>query len=610
MCGIAGYIGKNSITGDRQDACLGLMDRRGPDHQGRCEWVVPDGRHVYLLHSRLNIIDLDDRANQPFKVGSKVMAFNGEIYNYLEVKSALAAQGRNFYTASDTEVLLHAIDHSGIDGLDRCEGMWALAVYDQKDGSLMLSRDRFGEKPLYLLETDDGLYFGSEIKFIFGLLGHGLDVDFQQLYRYMVNGYKSLHKQAGSFYQGIRELPAAGVLIVGPGGQTEEGKYWSFEHKPNDALTYADAVEQTRELLIRSVELRLRSDVPIAFCLSGGVDSNALISIAKEVHGYDVHGFTIVDEDPRYNEMIMAQLAIDQHGLRHTQVPVDTRDFLSRLRTLTRQHDAPIYTITYFAHWLLMQSVSEHGYRISVSGTAADELFSGYYDHHQLYLHALRNDPDALALATKNWETHIKPIVRNPLLQDPRAFINNPEQREHIYFNADGFGEFLIDDWSEAFTENLYTDDLMRNRMLNELFHEAVPTTLHEEDMNAMYFSIENRSPFLDRNLFEFALTIPDRHLIQDGRAKAVLRDAVRGIAAEPIIDNRQKIGFNAPIHSFLDVKDKEVREYLLDDGPIFNYIRRDKIETLIDKASLPNSESKFLFYFVCAKMFLEECGR
>ena len=537
------------------------------------------------------------------------MVFNGEIYNYLEVKSELSALGRSFSTASDTEVLLHAIDQSGVDGLDRCEGMWSLAVYDQKDGSLMLSRDRFGEKPLYLLQTDDGLYFGSEIKFIFSLMNNRQGVDFNQLYRYMINGYKSLEKQPGTFYHGIRELPPAGVLIVGERGEIEERKYWTFEHKPDNSLSYADAVERTRELLIRSVELRLRSDVPIAFCLSGGVDSNALISIAKEVHGYDVHGFTIVDDDPRYNEMLMAQLAIDKHGLRHTQVPVDTKDFLSRLRTLTRQHDAPVYTITYFAHWLMMQSISDHGYRISVSGTAADELFSGYYDHHLLYLHSLRNDPDALAQATANWETHIRPIVRNPLLQNPRAFIENPGQRDHIYFNADGFQEFLISDWSEAFIEEKFTDDLMRNRMLNELFHESVPTILHEEDLNAMYFSIENRSPFLDRNLFEFALSIPDRHLIQDGRAKAVLRDAVKGICADPIVENRNKIGFNAPIHSFLDVKDKQVREYLLDDGPIFDHIRRDKIESLIKKADLPNSESKFLFYFVCSKMFLEECA-
>ena len=609
MCGIAGYIGREIISGGRLSNCLSLMNRRGPDHQSYSDWVTPDGRNVVLLHSRLNIIDLNDRSNQPFIVGSKSMVYNGELYNYLEVKAELAALGRNFSTTSDTEVLLHAIDYYGIDGLDRCEGMWGLAIYDQNNGSLMLSRDRFGEKPLYTLNTTDGLYFGSEIKFIFQLMGQRSDVDFNQLHRYMINGYKSLNKKPGTFFKGVRELPPGTVMVVGDGGAIHEQNYWAAEYKPNNTMSYLDAVEQTRELLIRSVELRLRSDVPIAFCLSGGVDSNALISIAKEIHSYDVHGFTIVDQDERYNEMSMAQLAIDTHKISHTQVHVETKDFLSRLRTLIRQHDAPVSTINYYAHWLLMQSISDHGYKISVSGTAADELFSGYYDHHLLYMHALQDDPENLALAIANWQKHIKPIVRNPLLQDPHAFIKNPNQREHIYLNAEGFEEFLIDDWSEAFTEENYTDDLMRNRMLNELFHEIVPVILHEDDLNAMYFSIENRSPFLDRNLFEFALTIPNCHLVKDGRAKAVLRDAVRGITADPIIDHRKKMGFNAPIHSFLDVNDRQVREYLLDDGPIFDYIRRDKIEALVGKSELPNSESKFMFYFVNSKIFLEEAA-
>jgi asparagine synthase (glutamine-hydrolysing) len=143
--------------------------------------------------------------------------------------------------------------------------------------------------------------------------------------------------------------------------------------------------------------------------------------------------------------------------------------------------------------------------------------------------------------------------------------------------------------------------------MLNELFHEAIPVILHEDDLNAMYYSIENRSPFLDRELFEFCNRIPTRYLIQNGAAKAILRESMRGIVPQRILDNRRKVGFNAPIFSFLDVHDPEVRAYLLDWSPIFEHVRRDKIETLISKPDLPNSESKFLFYFLNSKMFLEE---
>ena len=151
------------------------------------------------------------------------------------------------------------------------------------------------------------------------------------------------------------------------------------------------------------------------------------------------------------------------------------------------------------------------------------------------------------------------------------------------------------------------TDSLLRNRMLNEMFHEAVPVILHEDDLNAMYFSIENRSPFLDRELFEFCYRIPSRHLIRNGFGKAVLRDAMRGIVPDLVLDNPRKVGFNAPILSFLDLKDPEVRSYVLDKSGIFEHIRREKIEALLAQPDLPNSQSKFLFYFLSSKMFLEE---
>ncbi len=197
--------------------------------------------------------------------------------------------------------------------------------------------------------------------------------------------------------------------------------------------------------------------------------------------------------------------------------------------------------------------------------------------------------------------------MRNPFLGNPDAFIENPDMREHIFLHAEGFARDLLVEWSEPFTEERYTDSLLRNRMLNEMFHESVPVILHEDDLNAMYFSIENRSPFLDRELFEFCQRIPSRHLIRNGLAKAVLREALRGIAPDKILSNPRKVGFNAPIFSFLDVQDPETRRALLDRSPIFEHVRRDAVEALLRKPDLPNSESKFLFYFLSSKMFLEE---
>ena len=200
-------------------------------------------------------------------------------------------------------------------------------------------------------------------------------------------------------------------------------------------------------------------------------------------------------------------------------------------------------------------------------------------------------------------------MVRNPHLRNPELFVDAPGFRDHVFLDADGFAAYLTSPWSEAFTEERYSDRLLRNRMLNELFHEATPVILHEDDLNAMCFSVENRSPFLDRDLFEFCNSIPTRHLMRDGRTKAVLRDALAGIGPEAVMQNRRKVGFNAPIYSFLDLGDPAVRAELLRDSPVFDLIRRDRIEALLDKADLPNSESKFAFYFVNCKLFLEEFG-
>jgi len=607
MCGIAGYFGHQEISPDRLETCLQRMKRRGPDNAAYRHWQNRQGNNVYLLHSRLSIIDLDPRSNQPFREGSKWIAFNGELYNYLEVRSNLTSQGETFKTESDTEVFIKAINRSGWSILDRCEGMWALAVYDEKDGSLHLCRDRFGEKPLYLYRDASGIYFGSEVKFIIALLGQHLPVNLEHLYRYIVNGYKALYKKQDSFFKGLVELPSASILHLDAAGNEKQTRYWEPQFRPHEEMTYEEAIAGVSDRLLESVKLRLRADVPLAFCMSGGVDSNSLISIAKNVFDYNVHGFTIVNTDARYEEQDMVEYAVSELGIQHTAIPVNTDNFLPKLKTLVRQHDAPVYTITYFAQWLLMESIADRGYRISVSGTAADELFTGYYDHHLAYLAEIQDNPELYQRSVRAWEEHILPIVRNPYLRDRDLFVNDPQFRDHIFLNSKEFSEYLVEDWWEGFAETQFTDSLLRNRTLNELFHEAIPVILHEDDLNAMYFSIENRSPFLDRELFDFCHRIPCRHLIRDGMAKAVLRDAMRGIVPDKIIENRRKVGFNAPIFSFLNVRDRDVKEYLLDDSPIFEYVRKDKIEQLIGKSDLPNSESKLLFYFLNSKIFLEE---
>ena len=605
MCGIAGYVGPRPPSEAAVAACIAQMRHRGPDGSGIYRHVVREDWHVCLLHRRLAIIDLAPHP-EPFRRAGHVLDFNGELYNYVELKQELLRLGDRFVTESDTEVLLAGLNRFGFDWLDGAEGMWAWAYYDEASGTLALSRDRFGEKPLHIMEADGGWYFGSEVKFLATLSGRNLEVNRQHLLRYLVNGYKSLYKTDETFLQGVRELQSGTVLTLRPGRPLEQVAYWRPALREASAMTFEEAVASTRERLIESVRLRLRADVPMAFCMSGGVDSNALISIAKRVFGYDVHGFTIANTDSRYEERETVEAVVRELGIRHTMLPLGHGNVLDELRRLVAHHDAPVYTISYYVHWLLMGEVAAAGYKICVSGTAADELFTGYFDHHNAYLAELAHDPEAHCEALSHWQAHIRPVVRNPYLRDPDLFVRDPAFRDHIYLGAEGFAGALRQPWHEAFSERTYRSGLLRNRMLNEMFHESVPVILHEDDLNAMFHSIENRSPFLDRRLFDFASSIPTRHLVRDGYGKAVLRAAMRGIVPDVVLDSHRKVGFNAPLQDLIDIRAPDVVEALMADSPLFDLVRRDAVEALLRKEGLANSESKFLFNVLCAKAFLE----
>jgi asparagine synthase (glutamine-hydrolysing) len=607
MCGIAGYIGSRLIDEKSALRCQDLMKNRGPDDNGIYRNVFRN-RHVLLVHTRLAIIDLEKRASQPYVKNNRALCFNGELYNYIEIRNTLKREGIRFETRSDTEVLHQVFSSKGKEALKDCEGMWAFAAYSESDGFLTLCRDRFGEKPLYIHTSPDGVYFASTPKALFALLGKPLKINRSHLSRFLVNGYKFLYKNGHTFFQELEELVPGSLLSVSPDGHIHKEVYWPRGPlAEDDTMSFVDAVGNVKEKLMRSMEIRLRSDVPLAFCMSGGVDSNSLISIAKRIFNYDVHGFTITNSDSRYEEQELVDYSVKELGIKHTSVPLSTDSFLENMRKLVSAHDAPVYTISYYVHWLLMKEISRNGYKISISGTGADELFSGYYDHHLLYLASIAEDENLFTTSRQNWLEHVAPIVRNPYLQTPERFVDDPGFRDHITLGADEFSSRLIKPFNEQFSEKEYQTTLLKKRMLNELFEEAIPVILHEDDSNAMDYSIENRSPFLDRKLFECAMRIPTKFLVKDGMAKAVLRNAMKGIVPDDIVDCRRKVGFNAPVLDLLDTGDDSVKSRILEDSPVYDLIRRESIEDLLQKEHLPNSESKFLFSFIGVKFFMEE---
>ncbi len=616
MCGLAGFYGRAPLTPERLEACLSRMGRRGPDGAGTYAQVRPSGHCVHILHSRLAILDLDPRANQPLRRGTRVLAVNGELYNFRELRRELEERGETFATAGDAEVLLAMLARGGErddpgPALDRCEGMWAFALYDERTGALTLCRDRFGEKPLLLWRRPEGLYFGSEVKLLAALAGAWPEPDLGRCGRFLAQGYKALFKAPGSWFAGVTGLSPASWLRLTPEGE-DGGRYWNPAYGPQDAaMTFEEAVAGARRALSRSMELRLRADVPLAFCLSGGVDSNVLAALAVKECGHSLNAFAVVDDDPRYDERTLARQSVAALGGRLTEVRLRHGDFLDDLALLTAAHDGPVATVTAYVHWLLMGAVARAGFKVCVSGVGADELFTGYYDHFPLHLASLAASPRERAAALAGWERRIAPVVRNPAFRDPDRYLANPWARDHVFDGAAANAARLTAPFDEPFTETPYPGSQLRIRMLNELFCESVPVILHEDDLNAMYWSVENRSPCLDRALCELCWRMPDRLLIRDGFAKAVLREAARGLVPEAILDNPVKKGFNASIHSLLDAKDPGTRARILEPSPLFDMVRREALEDLLDHdGPLPNDAAKFFFAALTVKFFLEGAGR
>ena len=563
------------------------------------------GNTASLLHTRLSIIDLDARSNQPLVQDGFAIVFNGEIYNYREVRSELVRLGHTFRTESDTEVLLTAYRVWGETCVDRLEGMWAFAILDLKRQRLVLSRDRFGEKPLLYAERNGTLFFASETKALAALMGQRPRANVARIRRFLVNGYRSLFKHDETFHEGVRMLPAAHTAVVTAPRHVDPVRYWALNHQPQP-MSLADAISGARQRLEHALALRLRSDVPIAFCLSGGVDSSVLAALATKRHGQRIHAFSIVDSDERYDESENIAAVVADLGCPLHEVRTSTEGFFERMRALVAYHDGPVVTISYYVHDMLCEAIHRAGYKVAIAGTAADELFTGYYDHYNFWMAEMRargqDEPSLVA----DWRTSYGSFVQNPVLRDPMVFARSPGERSHIYLNRSAFNDLLVEPESEDFFEAAYCSAPLRNRMLNELFHEIVPPMLHDLDLNSMRWSIENRAPYLDRNLAEFLYSVPSEHLIHDGYVKWLLRASAEGILPDKVRLDKRKRGFNASIDSLIDRSDPKVRAELLSPGPIFDIVRRDAIEGFLAGSMTDNSFSKFLFSFVSAKLFLE----
>lgn len=298
MCGISGYFGKTKINLNKKDI-INSLKHRGPDNQSIFEKY--DKNNIFLAFSRLSIIDLNTRSDQPFIYKNLIICFNGEIYNFKEIRASLKKKGINFSTTSDTEVLIKFIYYEGIENIHRLEGMWAFVLYDRSKDKLILCKDRFGEKPLFFIKKSKNIYFASEISQIKKLVPFNLNLNQDYLKTYLFTNYRNLNKSNNTIYKNLHKVEKGYYIEINKSLNIVKKKYFKFKKKIK-IQSYKNIKNNIKKILISNSIKTLNSDVPVAFCLSGGVDSSSLAAIAKKKLKKNIHCFTLDPGEKSYDE--------------------------------------------------------------------------------------------------------------------------------------------------------------------------------------------------------------------------------------------------------------------------------------------------------------------
>jgi asparagine synthase (glutamine-hydrolysing) len=558
MCGIAGIAGGAPPEPAVLERMAAAMAHRGPDGQGT--WRS-DG--VGFAFRRLAIIDLQERSNQPMHFERWHIVFNGEIYNYLELREELRGLGHRFATEGDAEVLLHAWAQWGEDALDRLNGMFAFAVWDDAQRRLTLARDPFGEKPLYYCHRGGRLTFGSDVPAILCDKGVSSSASPSAVADYLVSA--RCPDPGESFFAEIAIVPAAHVLRW-QDGAVELARYWTPRPVTVPAR-YEDAVTELRELLNDAVRLRLRSDVPVGTSLSGGVDSSAVVMLASGLAGdHWRHAFTarfpgFERDEWRYAEEVARAADVVEH---HAVAP-KAEELLRDLDQMVALQQEPVVSSSVYAQWCVMRAASEAGVIVLLDGQGGDELFGGYRG---MSGYAARSDgPGALL------DGLLEPSVARELLRSlaadhlPRAFVRAYLRRQASPYAS----STLIDPAAErepGYLPWMRSADPLRRALLLQCFVTSLPELLRYADRSSMAHGREVRLPLLDRRVAEFALSLPAAFLSEGGVRKRVLRDAVRDLVPESVLSRRDKIGFETPQARWLDTGGARalIAETLLDD--------------------------------------------
>ena len=589
MCGIAGYIGNKILSEKTINSTLDSLKSRGPDNKGYYYSKLDYNKKIYLLHTRLSIIDLDTRSNQPFSYKNYILIFNGEIYNYLELRDHLKSKGYNFKTTGDTEVLIKLYDHYGIDFYDHLEGMWSLVIFDKKKNNIILSRDRFGEKPLYYFKDSNNFVFASSINALKIISNINPSINSQYCNKILNLGYQSAFDESGNFYFNEFKIIQPRInYTVSQNLKISKKTYWKPKFILNNQISYEEAKLETRKLLISSVEKRCRSDVKFGVLLSGGVDSSIIAAIAKKILNYKFDCFSVIDQDPKYNEF--KNILINKKSLNLKINFIKNNNFsFAEFIEIIKKNGIPMITVTEYIQYKLYESVHKKGLKVMLDGNGADEIFSGYRSHYQSYFF---NEENILKNTSyKIWKTKILNMNRNPIF---KKLLKNKNDYLLSKVTSPDISRLIISDTKyKSLKSKINCKNLLRKEMLEQVMYYTLPVALNYTDRNAMSHSVENRSPFLDRKLFEFIYTLPNSYLIKNGFLKYILRDAFSDIVPKNISFNYEKKGFNYEIKNIFNYSKKENIKFL--DVPNANI----KLQDLLKKEHKNPDFNKLIFHLL-----------
>lgn len=560
MCGIAGVVGASAERAQVQ-RMISVEAHRGPDGEGLWFAELYPGRKVVLGHRRLSIIDLSDAASQPMSdaEGQFVVTYNGEIYNFLEVRVELARLGVAFRSQSDTEVLLEAYKKWGAACLERLNGMFAFALLDRPRGKIFCARDRFGEKPFLYAFGPDLFAFASEYKALLQHPGISLEYDERRLLRAAHNPGTALDGDRQTVFDQVRQLlPGEAMEVDVRSLEHKVWRYWQIEAgEVRHDVQEAEAFAEFRTLLTDSVRIRMRSDVPVGSCLSGGLDSSSIVCLARELIGNDAEYHTFTGRFPhtpadewRYAEEVAKRAHVITHCVEPT---VD--GFLDELPEFMWHNELPVGGSSQYAQWCVFRLAKQCGVTVLLDGQGADELLGGYEQYFMRYVEALRERNDRQRLADELPRIRERyPLALVPPARGLRDRL--PLSARHWLSTRLGIGTSILYGMSlPVAAEVAAQNELPRkpgwgalaNALAQDSFGRYLTTLLRYGDRNSMAHSREVRLPFCDHRIAEFVFSLPPQFLMGEVQTKRLLRESMKGVLPEAIRTRWNKQGFRPP---------------------------------------------------------------